>query len=143
MRQRFCNLKKHYRSLCRKLKIKHEQELLCKLEQLQHTNTESFWKLPRQVKGDKGRTLQNQHKLPPLEKSLNYFKELLQKQISEFPVKENLNIKNVLDIESLSKPFDVEEVKCGLKKLKQNKAPGIDSLTSEMLKYSKRTQKTF
>ena len=31
----------------------HEQELLCKLEQLHHTGTEPFWKLLRQVKGDK------------------------------------------------------------------------------------------
>ena len=42
LRQRFCNLKRHYRSLCRKLKRKHEQELLCKLEKLHHTDTESF-----------------------------------------------------------------------------------------------------
>ena len=37
LRQRCCNLKKHYRNLCRKLKRKHERELLCKLEQLHHT----------------------------------------------------------------------------------------------------------
>ena len=46
----------------------------------------------------------------------------------------NPNIKNVLDIESIKKPFYVEEVKCGLRKLKQNKASAIDSLTSEMMK---------
>ena len=47
----------------------------------------------------------------------------------------NPNIKNVLDIESINKPFYVEEVKCGLRKLKQNKASRIDSLTSEIMKY--------
>ena len=41
-----------------------------------------------------------------------------------------------MDIESLNEPFDIEEVKCGLKKLKQNKTPGVDSLTSEILKCS-------
>ena len=25
----------------------------CKLEQLHHTDTESFWKLPRKIKGEK------------------------------------------------------------------------------------------
>ena len=65
--------------MCRKLKRKHEQELLCKLEQLHHTDTESFWKLLRQVKEDEVQALQNQHELPPLEKSLNYFKAFLQK----------------------------------------------------------------
>ena len=42
----------------------------------------------------------------------------------------------MLDIESLYKPFDAEDVKCGLKKLNQSKAPGIKSLTSKMLKWS-------
>ena len=41
-----------------KHKHEHEQELHYKLEQLQHTDTESFSKL-RQVKGDKGQALQN------------------------------------------------------------------------------------
>ena len=94
---------------------------------------------------DKRQTFQNQHELPPFGKSLNYFKALLQKQTPEFPVKENPNIKNVLDIESLYKPFEVEEVKCGLKKPKESKAPVTDSLTSKMLKCSnnKQTQKIF
>ena len=65
---------------------------------------------------------------------MNCFKASLQKQTPEFPVSKNPNIKNILDIESLNKPFDVEEVKCRLKKL--NKASGIDKLTSEMLKCS-------
>ena len=65
LRQRFCNLKKHYRSLCRKFKRKHEQELLCNHEQLHNTDTESFWELLSQVKGDKWQALQNQHELPP------------------------------------------------------------------------------
>ena len=136
MRQRFCNLKEHYRSLCRKSKRKHEQELLGKLDRLHHTDTESFWKLLKQIKGDKKQTLINQHELRPLEKSLNYFKALLQKQTPEFPAKENPNIKNVLGIESLNKSFDAEEIKCGLKKPKQHMTPGVDSLTSEMLKFS-------
>ena len=54
LRQWFCNLKKHYRSLCRKLKRKHEEELLCKLEQLHNTDTEFFWNLRTQVQGDEG-----------------------------------------------------------------------------------------
>ena len=115
--KRFCNLKKHYRSLCRKVKRKHEQELLCKLEQLHYADTESFWKLLRQVKGDSGLAFQNQHGLPPLKKSLNCFNALIQKQTPEFSVKENPNIKNVLDIENLNKQFDVKEVTFGLRKL--------------------------
>ena len=51
------------------------------------TDTKSFSKILRQVKGDKEQALQNQHELPPPEKSLNYFMALLQKQIPEFLVK--------------------------------------------------------
>ena len=42
LKQRFCNLTKYYRSLRMKFKHKHEQQLLCNLEQLHHTDTESF-----------------------------------------------------------------------------------------------------
>ena len=115
LRQSFCNSKKHHSSLCMKLKRKHEQELLCKPKQLHHTDTESFWKLQRQVKEVKRQTLLNLHELPPFGKSLYYCKALLQKQTPEFPIKENPNIK--IDIKSLNKPFGFEEVKCGLKKL--------------------------
>ena len=43
-RLRFRNLKNRYRNLCGNHKRKHEQELLCKLEQLHHTDTQSFCK---------------------------------------------------------------------------------------------------
>ena len=76
------------------------------------------------------------NELPPLEKNLNDFKALLQRQTPEFPVKENPNSKIVLKIESLNKPFDVKEIKCAPRKIKLNKAPVVDSLTSEMLKCS-------
>ena len=126
LKQRFCNLTKYYRSLRMKFKHKHEQQLLCNLEQLHHTDTESFWKLGK-LKGTKGKLSKNQHNLSPFEKSLNYIKALLQKETPKSPVKENPNIKNVLDMESLNKPFDVENVKCGLTKLKQNKSRVKDS----------------
>ena len=88
-RQTFCNLKRHYIGLYRKLKWKHEQEILCKLENNYIKWTQkSSWKLLRHVKADRGKALQNQHELPPLEESLNYFKALLEKQTPEFPVKE-------------------------------------------------------
>lgn len=45
-------------------------------------------------------------------------------------------IKNFLDIDNLNKSLDVEEVKCVLRKLKQSKLPGIDSLTSKILECS-------
>ena len=61
--------------------------MLCKSEQLHHTDTE-FFGLLRYVKGDKGQALQNQHELAPLEKSLNYFKAIFQKETPEFSVKE-------------------------------------------------------
>ena len=76
LKQRFFNLKKHYKILYKK----YEQELLFKLDQLHHTDTESFWKLLRQVKGNNGQSLQNQHKLLPLNKIPNYFETLPEKQ---------------------------------------------------------------
>ena len=45
-------------TLYSKLKRKHKRALLFKVIELHHTDTESFWELLRQVKGE---GLQNQH----------------------------------------------------------------------------------
>ena len=62
----------------------------------------------------------------------------MQKQTHRFHFDENIKGPNniSLDHNHLNKPFNVEEIKKWLKKLKAKKAPGIDSITSDILKCS-------
>ena len=68
--------------------------------------------------------------------SVDYYKELLQKQTKNSFRGAKIATKNSLDIKHLEKPFEVEEIKEGLQKLKAKKAAGIDGITSDMLKCS-------
>ena len=63
--------------------------------------------------------------------------KLLQKQIvcSSFNNKK-IKPRNKLNLDLLNKPFDLEEMKQGVKRLKTTKAPGTDCKWSEMIKCS-------
>ena len=86
-----------------------------------------------QIKGDKGQVLQNQHELLTRKESINYLRHFSRNKYQNFQSKKIQTLKKSLT-SNFNKPFDVEEFKCVLRKLKQNKAPGIDSRTNEMLK---------
>ena len=47
---------------------------------------------------------------------------------------EKIKLRNKLNLDQLNKPFDLAEMKQGIKRLKTKKAPGIDSISSEMIK---------
>ena len=49
LRTKFYQLKKVYKSLCRKLKRRYDQQLIKKLETLQRTDPNNFWNLLRQL----------------------------------------------------------------------------------------------
>ena len=63
--------------------------------------------------------------------------KLLQKQIvcSSFNNKK-IKPRNKLNLDLLNKPFDLEEMKQGIKRLKTKKARGIDCISNEMIKCS-------
>ena len=47
-----------------------------------------------------------------------------------------IKLRNKLNLDQLNKPFDLEEIKQGIKRLKTKTAPGIDCISSEMTKCS-------
>ena len=75
--------------------------------------------------------------LPWLDEMQDYYMKLLQKQIvcNSFD-NEKIKLRNKLNLDQLNKPFDLEEIKQGIKRLKAKKAPGIDCISSEMIKCS-------
>ena len=63
-----------------------------------------------------------------------HYMKLLQKQTvcNSFSNKK-IKLTNKLNLDQLNKPFDFEEIKQGIKRLKTKKAPGIDCISSEMI----------
>ena len=49
---------------------------------------------------------------------------------------EKIKLRNKLNLDQLNKPFDLEEIKQGIKRLKTKKAQGIDCISSKMIKCS-------
>ena len=67
----------------------------------------------------------------------DYYMRLLQKQtVCNSFNNEQSKARNKLNLDQLNKPFDLEEIKQGIERLKTKKAPGIDCISSEMIKWS-------
>ena len=65
------------------------------------------------------------------------YMKLLQKQTFCYSFNnEKIKPRNKLNLDQLNKPFDLEEIKQRIKRLKTRKALGIDWISSEMIKYS-------
>ena len=136
MRTRFYQLRKVYKSSCRKLKRRYGQQLIKKIETLQATDPNNFWNLLKQLKtGEKFAS--DKEDLPPLDEMQHHYMKLLQKQtVCNSFNNEKIKLRNKLNLDQLNKPFDLEEIKQGIKRLKTKKVPGIDCISSEMKKYS-------
>ena len=75
MRTKFYQLRKVYKSLCKKLKLRYDQQLIKKLE----TDPNNFWNLLKQLKTG-GKFVSNKEDLPPLDEMQNHYMKPLQKQ---------------------------------------------------------------
>ena len=123
-----------YKGLCRNLKRRYDQQLIKKLEALQAADSNNFWNLLKQLKIG-GKFVSGKEGLPSLYEMQVHYMKLLQKQIvcNSFN-NEKIKLRNKLNLDQLNKPFDLEEIKQGIKRPKTKKAPGIDCISSEMIK---------
>ena len=64
-----------------------------------------------------------------------HYKELLQKK-HKLTIKQRNECKNLENFDSLNGGITSEEIKQTIKKLKNKKVPGNDSITNEIIKYS-------
>ena len=136
LRTRFYQLRKVYNSLCRKLKLRYDQQLIKKLETLQATDPNNFWNLLKQLKTG-GKFVSDKEDLPPLDEMQDHYTKLLQKQTAcNLLNNKEIKLRNKLNLDQPNKPFDLEEIKQGIKRLKTKKAQGIDCISSEMIKCS-------
>ena len=136
MRTRFYQLRKVYKSLCRKLKRRYDQQSIKKLETLQTTDPNKFWNLLKQLRTGK-KFVSNKEDLPPSEETPDHYMKLLQKQtVCNSFNNEKIKLRNKLNLAQLDKTFDLEEIKQGIERLKSKNVPGIDCISSEMIKCS-------
>lgn len=69
----------------------------------------------------------------------SYFEELLNQGREEIENQVSENPKSPENVKYLPLPLTLAKVKAVLKKMKNNKAPGIDSIPAEILKYGGET----
>ena len=130
LRTKFYQLRKVYKSLCKKLKLRYDQQLIKKLE----TDPNNFWNLLKQLKTG-GKFVSNKEDLPPLDEMQEHYMKLLQKQtVCNSFNNEKIKLRNKLNVNQLNKPFDLEEIKQRIIKLNSKKSPGIDCISSEIIK---------
>ena len=101
---------------------------------MQATYPSNFWNLLKQLKTGR-KFVSNKEDLAPLDERQDHYMKLLQKQAVCNSFKNvKIKLRNKLNLDQLNKPFDLEEMKQGIKRLKTKKASGIDSISSEMIK---------
>ena len=104
---------------------------------MQTTDPSNFWNPLKQLKAG-GNFVSNKEDLPRLDEMQDHFMKLLQTQTvcNSFNNKK-IKPRNKINLDQLNKPFDLEEIKQGIKRLKTiKKRTGFDCISSEMIKCS-------
>ena len=84
-----------------------------------------------------GKFVSNKEDLPPLDEMQDHYMKFLQKQtVCNSFNNEKIKPSNKLNLDQLNKPFDLKEIKQGIKRLKTKETPGIDCIPSEMINCS-------
>ena len=103
---------------------------------MQARDPNNFWNLLKQLKTG-GKFVSNKEDLPLFDEMQDHYMKILQKQtVCNSFNKEKIKLRNKLNLGQLNKPFDLEEIKQGIKRLKTKKAQGIDCISSKMIKCS-------
>ena len=103
---------------------------------MQTADPNNFSNLPKQLNTG-GKFVSNKEDLPSSDEMQDHYMKLLQKQtVCNSFNNEKIKLRNKLNLDQLNKPFDLEEIKQGIKRLKTKKAQGIDCISSKMIKCS-------
>ena len=126
-------LAKSYKRCIREAKLRYNNELHIKLKQVRHDNPKEYWDILK-------RPLQNKFSqcTVPLQTSMAHFKNLsydpgafLGTQTDPLTL---VNSSSICDV--INRPFEEDEIATQIRKLKNNKACGIDGIRNEFLKHS-------
>ena len=101
---------------------------------MQATYPSNFWNLLKQLKTGR-KFVSNKEDLARLDERQDHYMKLLQKQAVCNSFKNvKIKLRNKLNLDQLNKPFDLEEINHRITRLKTKKSPGIDCISSEMIK---------
>ena len=91
---------------------------------MQARDPNSFWNLLKQLKTG-GKFVSNKEDLPLFDETQDHYMKILQKQtVCNSFNNEKIKLTSKLDLDQLNEPFDLEEIKPGIKRLKAKKVPG-------------------
>ena len=102
------------------------------LRNLRHSNAKEYWRIINSVEKKETRS-------PPLNDLYNYFKDLnssnnnqVPEQSNSQPESESVNLQELN--QEINLPISPTEINSAIKKLKNNKSPGIDNILNEHIK---------
>ncbi len=120
------NMSKVYKNTIRRAKQTEEKDFANNLRRLQSDDPKKFWSLLNE-NGKPRKT----HESPTLQEFFTHFAALY--DTDEDVAMPDAVFEEIND-SSINEPFSTQEVLKGIKSLKNNKAPGADCITNEMLK---------
>ena len=123
---------KEYKNVISKSVKNFKKSKIETLRNLKHSNTKQFWKIINSV--DK----KDSHS-PPVNDLYEYFKDLNSNKNDQVPDQPDIQpgneFENMQELnQELNKPFSPTEISAAIKKLKNNKSPGIDNILNEHIK---------
>ena len=138
LRQTFFMAKRNFKQFIKQAKTTFKQDLTMKLENASHTNQKEYWQILKKLRNSE----QNSHEENPIhiEEWVSHFKELFTSQKHNNPLQEQRILDELKLLESipiyneLSFRFTKKEILTAISKLKPGKAPGTDSISSELIK---------
>lgn len=135
VRNHFYKLNREYTKARKTKKKKYKDSVLKELEDLNENNPKLYWKLINDLKNKKGETENNISSTQWCDhfqdlNSLNpAFSDRLKTLEEKLEAAEKVKCFNELDL-----PINISEISLAINKLKNNKAPGLDNITNNMLK---------
>ena len=143
IRGSFFKTKKTYKSLLKRKRKEYKWSLIHQLENMSEANPALYWKILEDLRNNESKETDNSSPIP-LDEWVQYFEKLNSIEHIQADHNHTHTNNNILHkIEALEKSqtfceldFKIteKEIDGALKKLKNNKSPGIDGITGEMLK---------
>lgn len=132
LRKEYFTIKKQYKKLVKQKHREYKNTIFNDIRKLDPKYRNDFWKHLQDLRREKSKQNLN----ISTEEWVNHFKNLLYDQQDNQPIENSDNLEETYD-QILDSEFTEKEIHERISSLKKNKAPGIDGILNEMLKYGR------